>query len=267
MSRMPVRRVRPAVARACAAAALALGLLAAPATSSAGVLDSVSGWWPMYEGGGQVVHDLSGKGNNGQLGSTAGVDDNDPSWIKGWLFGSALRFGGNDFVRIPDATSLEPQNLTVSMWVRAPQSPGLYRYVLGKGASGCDSASYGLYTTYSGGLVFYVQDTNGVQRYSGVVDPGVIWNGKWHHVAGTWDGTTAKLFVDGKQVAGSVDTGTHLVIKYDQSTSGNTGIGDFLGSCDLFYTGDVDDVAIFSTPLPIDKYWAALAALFPKPLR
>jgi hypothetical protein len=267
MTRTRPRTFRPAVARACAAAALAVGLLAAPATSSAGVLDSVAGWWPMYEGGGQVVHDLSGKGNNGQLGSTAGADANDPTWIKGFLFGSALRFDGNDFVRVPDAASLEPQNLTVSTWVRASQTPGTFRYVLGKGASGCDTASYGLYTSYTGGLVFYIQDTTGTVRNSGIIDPGVLWNGKWHHVAGTWDGTTAKLFLDGKLVSGSVDTGSQLLIKYDQTTSGDAGIGNFLGSCDLFFTGDIDDVAIFNTPLPVDRIWSAISLLFPKPAR
>src|SRR4051794_18330739 len=179
MSRMRRRTFRPAIARVCAAGALAVGL-AVPATASAGVLDSVAAWWPMYEGSGQVVHDLSGHGNHGTLGSTAGVDDHDPSWIKGWLFGSALRFDGNDFVRIPDATELEPQKLTVSTWVRASQSPGTYRYVIGKGAKDCDSGSYGLFTSYNGGMRFYVRDTGGVARTSGLADPSVIWNGKWH---------------------------------------------------------------------------------------
>src|ERR1700742_1280078 len=102
MSRMSHRMLRPAVTRIADMTALAVGL-AAPASANAGVLDTVRGWWPMYEGSGQVVHDLSGHGNNGQLGSTPGVDDNDPSWIKGVLFGSALHFDGRDFVRIPDS--------------------------------------------------------------------------------------------------------------------------------------------------------------------
>ncbi len=50
-------------------------------------------------------------------------------------------------------------------------------------------------------------------------------------------------------------------------TTGDASLGGFLGTCDLYYTGDIDDVAIFSQPLPIDKYWSALSLLFPKPLR
>jgi hypothetical protein len=263
MSRMNGRSFGPVAARMLAAGVLAVGL-AAPATASAGLLDSVSGWWPMYEGSGQTVHDLSGHGNNGTLGSTPGVDDNDPTWIKGFLFGSALRFDGNDFVRVPNAPVLNSQNLTVSAWVRASASPGRYRYVLSKGATGCDSASYGLYTTYSGGLSFYIWDRATGASSSGLADPAQVWNGKWHHIAGTWDGTTAKLFVDGKLIPGAVARpGT---VDYDQG-AGDVGIGDFLGTCDLFYTGDIDDVATFSQALPIDKYWSALSLLFPKPAR
>jgi hypothetical protein len=265
MSRMNRRSLRPVAVRMLAVGALAAGL-AVPATASAGVLDSVSGWWPMYEGSGQTVHDLSGKGNNGTLGSTPGVDANDPTWIRGFLFGSALRFDGNDFVRIPNSTALSSQNLTVSLWVRATQSPGTYRYVLGKGADNCASSSYGLYTAWTGGLRFYVWDTNGVDRGSGLIDPAAIWNGKWHHVAGTWDGTDARLYLDGKLIPNSAPA--NVQIDYTkETTTGDAGIGGFLGTCDLYYTGDVDDVSIFNQALPIDKYWSALSLLFPKPLR
>lgn len=247
-----------------AAGVLAAGL-AVPATASAGVLDSVSGWWPMYEGSGQTVRDLSGKGNHGTLGSTPGVDANDPTWIKGWLFGSALRFDGDDFVRIPGSRALESQQVTVSAWVRGSGSPGTFRYILGKGADGCLTSSYALYTANNGGLSFYVTDTSGATRPSGIAAPEAIWNGKWHHVAGTFDGTTTKLFVDGKLIGNGSSAGQP--ISYNAPTTGDTSLGGFLGTCDLYYTGDIDDVAIFSQALPVDKYWAALSLLFPKPLR
>ena len=55
---------------------------------------------------------LRGHGNNGRLGSTPVADENDPSWIRGVFFGSALRFDGDDFVQIPDSASLEPASIT-----------------------------------------------------------------------------------------------------------------------------------------------------------
>lgn len=245
---------------------LAVGF-AAPATANAGILDSVQGWWPMYEGSGQTIHDLSGKGNNGTLGTTPGVDANDPTWIKGFLFGSALRFDGNDVVRIPDSASLRPAKLTLSAWVRGNESPGKLKYVVGKGARECYDASYGLYTSDTAGLRFYVTDDNGAYHASGSPDQYALWNGKWHHVAGTYDGVDAKLYVDGKLQTGAPESPAASAINYDAPTTGDAGFGGYLGTCDLYYTGDIDDVALFKEALPVDKYWAALSLLFPKPLR
>ncbi len=39
------------------------------------------GYWQFDEGSGQIAYDASGNGNNGQLGSTSGVDSNDPTWV------------------------------------------------------------------------------------------------------------------------------------------------------------------------------------------
>ena len=78
-------------------------------------------------------------------------------------------------------------------------------------------------------------DTAGVSRTSGLVWPDVIWNGKWHHVAGTFDGATAKLFFDGKLIADPV--GASQPVDYNMPTSGDASLGGFLGTCDLYYTG------------------------------
>ncbi len=40
------------------------------------------GYWDFDEGGGQIVYDLSGIGNDGWLGATTDVDNSDPKWVK-----------------------------------------------------------------------------------------------------------------------------------------------------------------------------------------
>jgi hypothetical protein len=246
-----------------AVAAVAVGAAVVPASANAGVFDSVAGWWPMYEGSGQVVHDLSGNGNHGILGSTPVADDHDPTWIRSGLFGRALHFDGNDFVRIPDSPKLAPAQITVSTWVRGTGTPGTYRYVVGKGADGCVSSSYALDTSYNGGLEFYTWD--GTARHnSALLAPSEIWDGKWHHVAGTWDGVSARLYLDG--VNRGTDGDTPGGPTYDLPV-GASGIGGYLGTCDLYYAGDVDEVSIFSQALAVDKIYAAIKAVFPRPLR
>src|SRR5918997_1742853 len=98
------------------ATALVGACLALPTAASAA--SPLRGWWPMNERSGQTVRDWSGNGNHGTLGSSAAADDNDPTWIRGVFFGSALRFDGNDFVSVADSPSLRPERLTVSAWVR-----------------------------------------------------------------------------------------------------------------------------------------------------
>jgi hypothetical protein len=222
-------------------------------------------WWPLAEGSGQTVRDWSGKGNNGYLGSTTGADSNDPKWIRGGIFGfgNALRFDGvDDFVTVPDSASLKPEQLTVSLWFRGSSSPGQYKYLFARGGQDCTAASYGLQTHFSGGLGFTVWDGSSV-RNSGIADASV-WDGKWHHAAGTWDGTTAKLFIDGKEVPGSSPNAGQ--IDYNGPT-GETILGGYHAGCDLLMQGDLDQVMLWSQALPVDQIWNSLAALFNKPRR
>jgi hypothetical protein len=245
------------LAAALAAAAIALS---APAAAQADSFP-LMGWWPMNEGSGQTVRDWSGYGNNGFLGSTTGVDDNDPSWIRGVFLGSALRFGGGDYVTIPSPRSLEQQKLTVAAWVRSDSTPGQYKYVVSKGGEGpCQTGSWGLYTGQSGGLAFYIADSV-TNFYVSPAAAQSIWDGKWHHVAGTYDGATVRLYVDGVQVGTGTPAATTIDynLTYDDGQLG----GHDPRACDrdLTLVGDVDGVQIWSQALPVDRIWSALKSL------
>jgi hypothetical protein len=241
-----------------AAIASAMLLLAVPSAAQANSFP-LKGWWPMNEGSGQTVRDWSGRGNHGFLGSTAAVDDNDPSWIKGVFWGSALRFSGDDYVTIPVTNdALEAQKLTVAAWVRSDTSPGRARYIVAKGSNQCFTASYGLYTGNGGGAAFYVADGPDTYHVSPEA-PTTVWDGKWHHVAGTWDGEFVRLYVDGVEV-GDGTPGTGPVV-YDIGGDGGM-IGNYPGTCSLTLTGDVDGVQIWSQALPVDDIWTALRSLF-----
>jgi hypothetical protein len=243
-----------------AALVAAILALAAPAAAHADSFPLV-GWWPMNEGSGQTVRDWSGRGSNGFLGSTIGPDANDPSWIKGVFFGSALRFDGiDDFVSIPDTSALAPAKLTVAAWVRGTGIQDQFRYVISKGSRACDNSSYGIYTSGNRGLAFYIADVKQYYR-SPEADPAQVWDGKWHHVAGTFDGNSVRFFVDG----GEVGPGTPASTTIDYALPGGSGqIGSYPGTCNpgLTLRGDIDGVQVWSQALPIDTIWAALKPLF-----
>ena len=203
----------------------------------------IAGNWHLDEGAGQVAGDASGHANHGQLGTTPGADANDPTWISG-KFATALRFDGNDFVEVADSPTLEPSEITAEAWVRS-SGPGSYRYVLSKGANGCLVASYAIYTGGGGGLFFYISNGSSYR-----LSPGAgtgIWDGNWHHVAGTFDGSTVRLYVDGAEVGSG--SPTSLSIGYGLPTNERFYIGTYGGTCDLHFTGDIDEVRIWTRAL------------------
>jgi Concanavalin A-like lectin/glucanases superfamily len=247
----------------CAVLAATAAALAFPVASGAAVSFPLAGYWPLNEGSGQIIHDWSGHGHNGWLGSSTAPDANDPSWIKGIFFGSALRFDGvDDFVQIPNSTDFESQNLTVSLWFRGTGPQPALRYLLAKGGDRCVAASYGLETSWGGGLQFYVWDGRD-QHFS--ADAGIgVWDGKWHNAAATWDGKQAYLFLDGKPIGTTTYVPGPATIDYTDPT-GATNLGGYHAGCDLLFAGDIDSVTIWSTVLPVENIWAKFASILGSP--
>ena len=250
-----VNRLATWLAALVAFAAFAASLLLPAAASTA--TDPLQAWWPLDDKG-QAIKDRSGKGNDGFLGSTSTADANDPSSISGVRVGKALRFGGDDFVTIPDSASLHPQKLTLSLWFRGSLLPGPFKYLFSRGGDACISSSYAMWTDFNGGLSFYVWD--GTQQLFSGRAQATVWDGAWHHAAGTWDGSNVRLFIDGTEVSGGA-TNVPATIDYTGPT-GPAIIGGYRGSCDLLLTGDIDHVAIYSAALPVADIWAKHPSVF-----
>jgi Concanavalin A-like lectin/glucanases superfamily len=216
------------------------------ATCSAHAAPAVLADWRFDEGAGQVVADASGHGHDGQLGASAGVDAADPAWIAGHEGASALAFGGVDYVSMPDGATLEPERVAVDAWVRRAGSPGAFRYVLSKGSLGCERSAYGLYSGWSGGIAFYVSSSSSY-FISPEVSSATVWDDRWHHVIGSYDGDRVRLWIDGS----SVGSGTiaNIAIAYGAGTSG-VYVGNYRGSCDLGFDGAIDEVKVWAGAPP-----------------
>jgi hypothetical protein len=237
------RRVLTSVLALTTTAVLGLVLAAPPASARS---DSLAGLWLMDEGSGQVAYDLSLNGNRGYLGSTSGVDAADPSWVQlpRLLFfkRAALRFNGSQRVTVADAPTLEPDGVTLAARVRGTAG-GRYRYVASKGSLACDWASYGMYTGASGGLMFYVSD--GVNSTLSADAGTALWDGNWHTVVGAFDGTSVRLWVDGRPVGTAVPSTVR--IRYDMPDGDDFLLGDYAGPCggdSLGFVGDIDAAAV-----------------------
>ena len=201
--------------------------------------------WRLDEGQGQFVLDATKHGINGVLGTSSTPDARDPAWTTG-LFGGALRFGAGDQVSLPDDARLEPPTVSVLAWVRREGSPGQWRYIVSKGGADCFASSYGLYTGHGGGLAFYILGPFG--SYVRSPEAGIeVWDGRWHHVAGTYDGAHVRAYVDGREIGAGAPTSA--AIRYGLASRGGF-IGAYRGSCELdFADGDIDEVEIWDGAL------------------
>ncbi|MEM9325816.1 MAG: DUF2341 domain-containing protein [Bacteroidota bacterium] len=72
--------------------------------------------------------------------------------------------------------------------------------------------------------------------------------GNWHHVVGTWDGSTIRLYVDGAQVRSASVSGTLSDAALDASFGSNFG-----GGADRLFDGSIDEGRILDATL--DANW------------
>jgi len=206
-------------------------LLLAEQTSAKIDHKTIVGVWLFNEGSGNVAKDSSGNGNDGEL-------KNNPKWVEG-KFGRALSFDGtDDYVEVPDSDTLDVTAITLNAWVK-----GEANQLVNGNAIVFKTGSYVL--QYWGGVINPGVFVSGQWCGSGWLPSATIWDNDWRHIALTYDGSIQKFYVDGvfkgdnTACAGKIDiTTTNLEIG-----TGNVG----------FYTGLIDEVAIFNVVLSSDE--------------
>ena len=166
-----------------------------PATGQSGITyltktipppDDLVGLWHFSDN----LTDSSGNGNHGTfVGEETYVDS---------PMGQALSFNGvNDYVEVPSDSSIMPTTLTVEAWVQ-PDKIGARQSIVSKWDGGGD-ASYSLELTAGNKFLFYLHNGATTQFITGTTTVEV---GTWYHVAGTYDGSKASLYVGGSLEAG-----------------------------------------------------------------
>ena len=207
-------------------------------------------YWRFEEGGGTEIGDISGDGNDGALlnGPVFSADvPLDLIPLTGMPNNFSLAFDGvNDIAVISDSPSLQPNGaITLEAWVY-PLSGA--RVILGKQLfGGCCVNSYQLELNP---FRFQLTDTSGNDHLiQGRLVPSP---GAWHHIAGTWDGATMRLYLDGVEVATGPFFGP---IGYDSNPVLIGGEDDGLGipGCCLF-SGNIDEVRISDVALDPSEF-------------
>ncbi len=163
-------------------------------------------------------------------------------------------------VTVPDNTALRPSGgVTVMGWVRDSVNPGDNRMILGKAfADGCNRLAYGLITGPNGGLEFDTTTFNDgdVETATPEAQPSTVWDGHWHAIAGTYDGNTMRLWIDGTQ-AETLTVGHPLDYNisspgYPDDTGLYAGLPTPPAGCDYSnyrYGGQIDEIRVYGRAL------------------
>jgi hypothetical protein len=176
--------------------------------------------------------------------------------------GQAFHFNGVDSeVRVPNSSTLEPSTVTVELWINS-STPGDQVYLLSKGASGGSYGSYALDTASGDGLFFDVLTSLGFVR-SPAAALASVFDGQWHHVAGTFDGQAVRLFVDGvEQGSGTLLPETTSIV-YGLSTHNDLLLGNYDDGAHQFnyhFQGFLDEVSVYNHALSAADVQAIFAA-------
>lgn len=180
--------------------------------------------------------DSSGNGNDGVVTGTTLTEDR---------FGrpnEAYGFDGTeDFINCGNDSSLDINEITLSVWVKIDALDGIFRTIIEKGGS--FPAPYTVKLTDDNKIRVTVANADAVADHHNDVFFNAPSVGTWFNIIGTYDGTILSLYVDGILV----DTdGTYPGDIYVDNSV--LYIGAFEGSSQIF-KGKLDDIRIYNQAL------------------
>ncbi len=150
---------------------------------------------------------------------------------------SALNFDGSgDYVEV--AAHRNPTSaITVSLWAKSN--------TVNWSASACLASKRDAYVLHPNAgtktIRFYVYVAGGGSKMIQYTLSDIT---QWHHYAGTFDGTTAKLYIDGVEVASSNDVSTTPQVIRDDNGPLYLGKDDYWEN--RYFNGQIDEVRIWS---------------------
>jgi hypothetical protein len=208
-------------------------------------VDRPVGWWRLGEASGTIAANQTG----GSAGTYAGgYLLGQPSLLSTDTLNKAVTFNGSTGrVSVPSSAALGfTSALTLEAWIKPTSLPaaGAFRSVLTK------AESYSL--QFNGPRLEFTIIQSGTRRRL-QTPSGLIVAGGTYHVAGTFDGVTQRLYVNGTQVASVALSGAASV------TANPLIVGSWNGSSE-FFAGTIDEPAVYNATLSAAQVRAHAAA-------
>jgi len=181
--------------------------------------------------------DVEGGIARDSVGGNDGILHGGPVWVDGY-FGGALKFDGmDDYVSIKHNTIFDLCDaITIAAWIRVDTFDKEWQTILAKGDSTWRMARNGT----SDALEFAANRLDTLWVVRGKIG---VYDGRWHHAAGVYDGTKAYLYVDGE-----LDNSVEAPISINTDTY-DVYIGANAEMPGRQWNGLIDEVAIFDEAL------------------
>ena len=212
-----------------------------------GLLNDLIGFWRLNDGAGSgTAHDWSSWGNNGTL------VDLDPAgaWVNGGPEGVALSEGGKGYVNVAESSSIDSitTQVTAAAWIYLDQMNTDFATAISRQIGTGFGQQYHLSINSMQQAAFYLTSPT---KLAYLTSPSTMPLQTWIHLAGTWDGSEARLYVDGTEVA-TAQVGGPLGAETNPVVLGGNGNGGGRTISELV-PGRLSDIMLYRRALAADE--------------
>ena len=220
----------------------------ATAPCANGLLDGLVGYWRLDDPpGSATARDWSGWGNDGMLVNL----DPSTAWVAGGPEGGALSPQAKGYVNVVPSTSIDSvtDQVTVAAWIYVDETLTDYATSISRQIGPSYEQHY--HVSINDQMLPALFITTSTQGKVFISSPTAVPQQTWVHIAGTYDGTTARLYVNGAEVASAPESGpfateTNPVVLGGNGNTSSRTVSELI-------PGQLDDVMLYSRALSGDE--------------
>ena len=211
----------------------------------------LAGLWH-FDDGTSPTADSSGNGNSGTISGASWVDSDGGQWGGQNVqisTGNSLSFDGNDYVEVPDSTSLNVTDaITLEAWIHPTAYNDFDRIIAKPWETNTEPWKvYALHFDNANTAHVIMSIAVGTTCYWIPSNVAIPLN-QWTHVAGTYDGESLKVYVNGVVNGTNTDPPGNIA-----TNSMNLYIGYNKVYSPQSFSGTIDEARIYNRALTLDE--------------